>query len=143
MKDNNMREILESLRIYAQEPLPDSPPEIMPWDESAQWAWLGAAKHTLGLLLAGEEPGSRLFDAADYLLTFAPVAFRSGSSEEALLNGTALALCGYLCDGRHPEAATWRLTGCARAGQRGPPPPGGAGRPCVGRLPVGRLPRCG
>jgi hypothetical protein len=86
----------------------------MPWDETAPWAWLGAAKHTLGLLLAGEAPGARLFESADYLLAFAPVAFRSGPTEEALLNGTALALCGYLCDGRHPEAATWRLTGCAR-----------------------------
>ncbi|MBM4461109.1 MAG: hypothetical protein FJ011_25690, partial [Chloroflexi bacterium] len=71
-------------------------------------------KHALGLLLAGETPSPRLFAAADYLLTFPLVAFRSSPSEEALLNATALALCGYLCDGQHPEASLWRLTGCAR-----------------------------
>ncbi len=109
-----MKTILESLRIYAGQPLPDDPPEIMPWDDTAAWAWLGAAKHTLGLLLAGEAPGPRLFAAADYLLTFPSVAFRSSPSEEALLNATALALCGYLCEGQHPEAGVWRLTGCAR-----------------------------
>ena len=44
----------------------------MPWDDTADWAWLGAAKHTLGLLLAGEAPGPRLFRPADYLLAFPP-----------------------------------------------------------------------
>ena len=58
-----MKTILESLRIYAGHPLPGDPPEIMPWDDAAAWAWLGAARHTLGLLLAGEAPGPRLFVA--------------------------------------------------------------------------------
>ncbi len=106
--------ILEALRVHAGEPLPGEPPEIMPWDDTAAWAWLGAARHTLGLLLAGEAPGDRVFAAADYLLTFPSVAFRASPSSEALLNATALALCGYLCDRRHPEAGMWRLTGCAR-----------------------------
>jgi len=109
-----VKTILESLRIYASQPLPGDPPEIMPWNAADPWAWDGAARHTLGLLLAGEAPGPRLCAAADYLLTFASVAFRSDPSEEALLLATALALCGYLCEGRHPEAGMWRLTGCAR-----------------------------
>jgi hypothetical protein len=105
---------ISSLRPYAREPLPDLPPEIMPWDAADPWAWEGAARQALGLLLADEAPGPRLFAMADYLLTFPSVAFRSAPSTEALLNAAALALCGYLCDGRHGEAATWRLTGCAR-----------------------------
>jgi len=109
-----VKTILESLHIYSRQPLPGDPPEIMPWDAADPWAWDGAARHTLGLLLTGETPGPRLFAAADYLLTFASVAFRSDPSEEALLLATALALCGYLCEGQHPEAGMWRLTGCAR-----------------------------
>jgi len=105
---------LEALRTYGREPSPNLPPEIMPWDPADPWAWEGAARHTLGLLLAGKTPGPRLFAMADYLLTFPSVAFRSAASAEALLNATALALCGYLCDGQHPEASVWRLTGCAR-----------------------------
>jgi hypothetical protein len=110
----NYQSFLASLNTYARQPLPGSPPEIMPWDATDPWAWEGAARHTLGLILAGETPGPRLFAAADYLLTFPSVTWRSSPSEEALLNATALALCGYLCDGGHPEAGVWRLTGCAR-----------------------------
>ena len=105
---------LEALRTYGRELSPDLPPEIMLWDAADPWAWEGAARQTLGLLLAGETSGPRIFAAADYLLTFPSVAFRSAASAEALLNATALALCGYLCDGQHPEAGVWRLTGCAR-----------------------------
>jgi hypothetical protein len=109
-----MFRFLEALCAYGCEPLPDLPPEIMPWDAADPWAWEGAARQALGLLLAGETPGPRLFAMADYLLTFPSVAFRSAASAEALLNATALALCGYLCDGQHPETGVWRLTGCAR-----------------------------
>ena len=60
-----MKTILESLRIYSRQPLPGDPPEIMPWDATDPWAWDGAARHTLGLLLAGEAPGQESRDNRD------------------------------------------------------------------------------
>jgi hypothetical protein len=69
----------------------------------------------LGLLLAGEKPGPRLYAVADYLLTFNLEGYGAARDHDArLLNGTALALCGYLCAEQHPEAELWRRTGCAR-----------------------------
>ncbi len=110
-----MKEILTPLRAYAREPLGDTPPELLPWDSADPWGLDGAARDALGLLIAGERPGPRLFEAADYLLTFCTAADRSeGFPDALLLNGAALALCGYLCEGHHPEAEIWRLTGCAR-----------------------------
>jgi hypothetical protein len=110
-----MIEILEPLRAYAREPLAGPPPELLPWDSTDPWALDGAARQVLGLLLAGEGPGQRLFDVADYLLAFCTAGDRSSRFPDALLlNGTALALCGYLCTGHHPQAHIWRLTGCAR-----------------------------
>ena len=108
-------DILTSLRPYAGDPPRGSPPEILPWDHDDPWGLDGAARAALGLLIAGEGPGPRLYEVAGYLLTFCIEGYGPRRYPDApLLNGTALALCGYLCDGAHPEAALWRRTGCAR-----------------------------
>ena len=106
---------LAPLRPYAA-PLPSgSPPEILPWDHADPWGFDGAARAALGLLLEGEAPGPRLFALADYLLTFSLEGYGAIQFPDApLLNATALALCGYLCHGAHPEADLWRVTGAAR-----------------------------
>jgi len=110
-----MRQYLEPLRPYAAKPPAGSPPDILPWDHGDPWGLDGAARATLGLLIAGEEPGPALYALADYLLTFAIEGYGAQEYPDApLLNGTALALCGYLCEGHHPEAELWRVTGCAR-----------------------------
>ena len=110
-----MKQILEPLRAYAKAPLAEAPPEILPLDGSDPWGLDGAARQGLGLLLAGEGPGERLYAMADYLLAFCTPFNRSEHYPDALLlNGTALALCGYLCEGQHTEADIWRMTGCAR-----------------------------
>ncbi len=107
--------IITTLSPYARTPYPENPPELLPWDSSAPWSIDDAARRTLGLLLAGEQPGPRLYAHADYLLCFITAADRSLAYPDALLlNGTALALIGYLCEGTHPEAELWRLSGCAR-----------------------------
>ena len=91
------------------------PPEILPWDHGDPWGLYGAARAALGLILAGEEPGERLFEVADYLMTFYNEGYGPSMYTDArLLNGTALALCGYLCEGAHLEAELWRVSGCAR-----------------------------
>ena len=110
-----MKEILEPLQAYAVAPLQGTPPEILPWAHDDPWGLDGAARATLGYLVAGEPPGERLFALADYLLTFSIEGYGPrGFPDAPLLNGTALALCGYLCDGAHPKAELWRVTGCAR-----------------------------
>ena len=112
----SVKQILESLRPYAGEPPQDSPPEILPWDHGDRWGVNGAARAALGRLLEGAPwADERLYEMADYLLTFYVEGYgRRLFPDAPLLNGTALALCGYLCDGAHPEAALWRVTGCAR-----------------------------
>ncbi|MBN1583144.1 MAG: hypothetical protein JXA89_20715, partial [Anaerolineae bacterium] len=106
---------LELLRPYAVDPLPDAPPEILPWDHADPWGLDGTARAALGLLIAGEKPGRRLYDLADFLLTFCVEGYGPRLYPDALLlNGTALALCGYLCHDTHPEAGLWRVIGCAR-----------------------------
>ncbi len=110
-----MRHHLEPLRPHAATPPAGSPPEILPWDHTDPWGLNGAARATLGLLLEGVPPGPQLYALADYLLTFAIEGYGTQLFPDApLLNGTALALCGYLCDAHHPEAELWRVTGCAR-----------------------------
>jgi hypothetical protein len=110
-----MNQILASLRLYALDPDPTHPPDLLPWNSSDPWGVENAARRALGLLLDGEKPGARLFEIADYLLTFITHADRWVALPDALLlNGTALALCGYICHGLHPEADLWRLTGAAR-----------------------------
>ena len=110
-----MKTILESLRPYAVEPGPELPPELLPWDSSDPWGIDSAARRALGLLIAGEGPGPRLYAYADYLAAFVTAADRSlAYPDMLLLNGTALALIGILSDGLHPEAELWRLAGSAR-----------------------------
>ncbi len=108
-----MNNFLESLREYAVPAPLSAPPEILPWERGADWNMDHAARVTLGLLLDGDRTSDLLFAAADYLLAFCNEGYGAHIFQDALLlNGTALALCGYLCD--HPEAELWRLTGCAR-----------------------------
>ena len=106
---------IEMLRHYALEPVQEFPPELLPLPANDPWSLENAARRTLGLLVAGEQPGPRLFAYADYLVTFITAADRWLIQPDAqLLNGTALALIGYLSERQHPEAELWRLTGCAR-----------------------------
>ncbi|MAS38247.1 MAG: hypothetical protein CL610_29895 [Anaerolineaceae bacterium] len=108
-----MNTFLEPLRDYSVKAPNSLPPDILPWERSADWNLDHAARVTLGLLVAGDRSSDLLFAAADYLLVFCNEGYGRPVLEDALLlNGTALALCGYLCD--HPEAALWRQTGCAR-----------------------------
>jgi hypothetical protein len=110
-----VQQIIASLRSYATDPPQSSPPEILPWDHGDPWGLDGAARATLGSLLAGEGPGERIYQMADYLLSFCIEGYGPRQYADAfLLNGTALALCGYLCERHHPEAELWRVTGCAR-----------------------------
>ena len=110
-----MPSFLAHIQPFAVEPPADLPPELLPLDGTAPWSIENTARRALGLLAAGEQPGPRLYAYADYLLTFITAFDRWLPAPDAvLMNGTALALIGYLCEGRHPEAELWRLTGCAR-----------------------------
>lgn len=110
-----MNKILEPLARYAVEPGSELPPELLPWSSAAPWSIDNAARRALGLIMAGEQPGPRLYAYAGYLLAFISAADRSQAYPDALLiNGTALAIIGYLSEGQHPEAEIWRLSGCAR-----------------------------
>ena len=110
--DDNLKAALESHAAGAPE---GPPPDVLPDDRESPWGPIPAARAALGLLLEGGEPAPHLWEVADYLLTFAPQA---GSAEERrllyALNGTALALCGYVSEGLHAEANLWRLTGATR-----------------------------
>jgi hypothetical protein len=107
--------LLQPLRPYALPPLTQPPPDLLPWSRTDPWNFDRAARMTLGALLEGEQPGAQLFALADYLLTFYIEGYGPSQYPDAqLLNGTALALCGYRCAGAHPEAELWRVTGCAR-----------------------------
>ncbi len=113
--DKTLAGILHPLSAYARPASADIPPELLPWKSEDRWAMDGAARRALGLIVAGEQPGPLLFAMADYLLAFYTAGDWSQQFPDAvLLNGTALALCGYLCEGRHAEAHIWRITGCAR-----------------------------
>lgn len=106
---------IHRLAPYASEPPNELPPELLPLDSADSWSIENAARSALGLLLAGEQPGPHLSAYADYLLTFITAFDRWIVKPDALLlNGTALALIGYLSAGKHAEAELWRLTGCAR-----------------------------
>jgi len=111
----DLQQIIESLRPHASNPPRSAPPEILPWDHGDAWGLDGAARATLGALIAGEAPSVRIYEMAGYLLAFCIEGYGPREYPDAtLLNGTALALCGYLCHGQHAEAEVWRLTGCAR-----------------------------
>jgi hypothetical protein len=111
-----IQQLISSLNQYAREPYSENPPELLPWNSDDRWSIDDAARRTLGLLAAGEQPGPRLYAHADYLLAFiTPGDRRSGDYPDGLLlNGTALALIGYLAQDQHPEAEIWRLSGSAR-----------------------------
>ncbi len=112
-----MNPIIAPLAKYASPAPTESPPDILPWDPHDPWSLDGSARLALDLLAQGEKPGPRLYQVADYLLTFCTGGYGRlplPLSEALLLNGAALALCGYLCEGQHPEAELWRVTGCAR-----------------------------
>ncbi len=103
----NEKAILQPLGKYATV-VPDSSPPDIPNDV---WGLENAPRMALGLLVEGEPPGPRLYEVADYLLTFCA---HSGHPDSLLLNGTALALIGYRCEGHHPEAELWRVIGGVR-----------------------------
>jgi len=106
---------INSLSKYAASAPAEPPPDILPWDPHDRWALDGSARIAIGLLVEGEQPGPRLYEVADYLLTFCNGGYGRAPMQDALLlNGAALALCGYLSEGHHPEAELWRVTGCAR-----------------------------
>ncbi len=108
-----MNKLLEPLRDYIAPPPAALPPEILPWERDTDWNMDHAARVTLGLLLDDDRSSEMLLAAADYLLAFCNEGYGAHVFPDALLlNGTALALCGYLVD--HPEASLWRLTGSAR-----------------------------
>ncbi len=110
-----MDQLFHSLNSYSLTPPEENPPELLPLPADDPWSLESAARRALGLLAAGEQPGPRLYAYADYLATFITAADRWIIQPDALLlNGTALALIGYFCTGKHPEAELWRLTGCAR-----------------------------
>ncbi len=128
-----IEQILEPLGKYKTDMPHGGPPEILPWAHDDPWGLEGAARATWGLLLAGERSSERLFELADYLLTFCVAGYEARLSQAKaylkgerasvrqhpdgpglLLNGAALALCGYLAHEQHPEAEIWRMTGCAR-----------------------------
>lgn len=121
-----MKTLIESLGTYAAEVPADSPPDILPIgaDELSVssrkkehvWGLENSPRIALGLLIEGEQPGPRLYEVADYLLTFCEGGCTYGARfpDSLLLNGAALAIIGYLCEGHHPEAELWRVTGSAR-----------------------------
>ena len=123
--DNRIKAVLESLRPYASHSPKEAPPEILPWEPDDPWGLEGAGRQGLARVIEGDYDAAA-FALADYLLTFNTVGylglrFRAEGYQAPrslpdghLMNGTALALFGYLCEGAHPEAELWRQTGCAR-----------------------------
>lgn len=109
----NEKAILQPLVKYAKAVPDESPPDMLPMNQSEVWGLNNAPRIALGMLTGGEQPGQRMYEVADYLLTFSEYGFHR-HSERLLLNGTALALLGYRCEGHHPEAELWRVIGCAR-----------------------------
>ncbi|HAA74461.1 TPA: hypothetical protein DCE37_04990, partial [Candidatus Latescibacteria bacterium] len=108
-----MIEKIEVLRQYASNPPAGSPPEILPWEPDDPWGLEGAARSALTLILDGAQPSDETFAVADYLLTFNTQGYKGRfhpsvlDGDGRLLNGTVLALFGYLY-ADHPEAELWR-----------------------------------
>ncbi len=110
-----MELFIKSLGKYAVAVPDGSPPDILPLAPDDVWGLENAARIALGLLVEEEPPGPRLFELADYLLTFCACGCTyNGFPDNLLLNGAALAIIGYRCEGHHPEAELWRVTGSAR-----------------------------
>ena len=108
-----MRDLLQPLSQYAMRPPTEAPPEILPSDKNHFWNLDNTARRVLGYLIAEMPVDENLLELADYLLTFTTLG-RDGLSDTMLLNGTALALCGYVADGQHEAAYLWRMIGSAR-----------------------------
>jgi len=107
-----MQQNLQRLKPYITRPPVGAPPEILPWEHADAWGVEGTARSTLALILEG---GRQLDALAEYMMVFCNEGYGTAQCPDALLvNGTALALCGYLSHGTHPEAELWRVAGCAR-----------------------------
>jgi hypothetical protein len=121
-QESKEKTAIKSLAKYAG-PIPrNPPPDILPVKDDVfsvksygPWSLENAPRIAIGLLVEGEQPGPRLYEVADYLLTFCDggCTYR-GFPDSLLLNGASLALIGYLCEGHHPEAELWRVSGAAR-----------------------------
>ena len=55
---NAINATVETLHPYAVQPRPEAPPELLPWDSARSVGLDGAARQALGLLVAGEKPGT-------------------------------------------------------------------------------------
>ncbi|MFW5835860.1 MAG: alginate lyase family protein [bacterium] len=87
----------------------------MPRGQTGPWSIDRAARATLGVLLDELSWDDAMGQYAEYLLAFVTGAPNEHPGPDAmLLNGTALALCGYRAAHARPEAQIWRLAGCAR-----------------------------
>jgi hypothetical protein len=110
---------LEALGQYASEVPVGAPPEILPWEPDEAWGLEEAARAALAMILEEAPASDETFAVADYLLTFNTPGYKARfhpsvmDGDGRLLNGTALALFGYLYP-EHPEAELWRVCGCAR-----------------------------
>ena len=89
-----MNTFLEPLRDYSVKAPNSLPPDILPWERSADWNLDHAARVTLGLLVAGDRSSDLLFAAADYLLVFCNEGYGRPVLEDALLLGIDGNLCG-------------------------------------------------
>ena len=79
----NEKAILQPLVQYATAVPNGSPPDI----PNDVWGLKNAPRIALRLLVEGEPTGPRLYEVADYLLTFCA---HQGYPDDLLLNGTAL-----------------------------------------------------
>ena len=117
---NEIRKIIQTLRPYATEVPRDRPPELLPWELDDPWGLDGAAGQAGAMLVDGVAANDDVFAMADYLHVYNTEGYngkfgaRDRASDGLMLNGTALALFGYLFADDHPEAELWRVAGCAR-----------------------------
>ena len=110
-----MKSYLEKLKPYAAQPPAEKPPRVMPQDQSGPWGIENAARVALGAVLEAGEWNAELTPYAEYLITFiTPERNHPAGPDAHILNGTALALMGYLAADGHPSADIWRVVGCAR-----------------------------
>ena len=118
--ENEIRQIIETLEPYATTLPTEAPPELLPWEPDDRWGQDGAAGQAIAMLLDGVKASDEVFEFADYLHVYNTEGFkgrfgaRDRMSDGLMLNGTALALFGYLFAEDHPEAELWRVAGCAR-----------------------------
>ena len=117
--ETEIKRKIEILRPYAGEVPVGAPPEIQPWEPDDPWGLEGAARAALSLILDDPPANDAAYAVAEYLLVFNTPGYKGRFHPSAqdgdgrLLNGTCLALFGYLF-ADYPEAELWRVTGCAR-----------------------------